>query len=431
MRLLMNVSMVAETVTVGLPPHIAVYRRGSEACLLNTRSLRVLYVAGDSLDTGVVEVPAGFVDVPVLNVPEPSLSTFQVSVTLDCNMACTYCIVAENSWGDIPHKMPLERAVGLSSEADRELPQGGLLYITGGEPLLNWEATSALLSGTRHDLVKVVVTNATLVTPEKASLLAEKHACVLVSIDGDAVAHNATRRYRGGQSTFDCARRGFDLLRTAGCAVGVSLVVGPHNASRLADVADYLLETLAPDSIGIGLPHSTERHVATLNAGLLAEEYGRVFDLVLARPTFVDQIARRLLPFATESFRFRDCSACGSKIVVFPDGTRSNCVSAGPARDLVVSNAKWRGRIPLWLEECEGCAAIGVCGGGCTFDGLSLYDGVDQRNCAITKTLLERFVWALRDATDEQMPSPETKAAVFADLLDRPSALAFSVGHSQ
>lgn len=410
--------------------HIAQFTREDDVCLLNTHSLRTLFVDARWLADRSNTPPGDFLALPPLRAPKPELQVFQIAVTLACNLRCSYCVVHNNVWGDATHTMSRETARELAEEANAVLPPGGLLYLTGGEPLLNWSAAATLLADTRDDLLKVIVTNATRVKPEIASFLAATRTCVLVSMDGDQYAHDSVRHDGRGRGSYDAARRGYDILRGAGCSVGVSLVIGPHNADRLSDVAVHLLETLHPDSLGLGLPHFTSRHARSIDEHRVAAEYGRLYDWVLTQPTFVDQIARRLSPFVNETFRFRDCSACGSKVVVFPDGSRSNCISSGPDH-LGGAADRWLGRTPLDLAECKGCAAMGVCGGGCVFDGLALYGGVDQRNCAVTRVLLEKFIWTLRDATTDPQPGTAVKSAVFNRLLERRSRVAVSVGHSQ
>ena len=59
----------------------------------------------------------------------------------------------------------------------------------------------------------------------------------------------------------------------------------------------------------------------------------------------------------------------GEKLVVFPDGSASNCINhTGNASGLELLDA-WQHELPVYNETCRGCHALGICGGGCIYDG--------------------------------------------------------------
>lgn len=413
-----------------LPSHVHTFERGGKLALLNTLSLKVCYIDRDRFDRGGFRPPPDFFEAPPLQAPEPTLQAIQVSVTGLCNLRCSYCILYSNAceYADGGRMAPA-LAEALVPEINESLPPSGLLYITGGEPLTNWEVARVLLERTRADLVKVLITNGTLVSPGVAAFLAATGTNVLVSLDGPQPLHDRYRRTAGGGPTFEKVRRGYFLLREAGCSVGISLVVGGHNQAGLAGTVAYLLNEFHPDSLGVGLPHYTEFFRTAIDAQSVADEYAEIFALQRRKPVFIDQIARRLKPFVEETFRFRDCSACGSKVVVFPTGARSNCISTGPVADVRHQAEEFDRRMPLRVLECRGCEAIAVCGGGCIYDGMRFFGGVDDRNCLLTKRLLECFVWDLYERTGEEFPTREVKAALYRGLIERRSGMSFSIGH--
>jgi uncharacterized protein len=139
-----------------------------------------------------------------------------VLTTLQCNFACDYCIQGDH--GDYNRqaaKMSLETAARVAEWTEQRLDAvaPGTLALTffGGEPLLNLPVVYYLaerLSQSCRDrgvrLLINVITNGLLLTPEVVDRLVP---CglngVKVTLDGDRDTHNRMRPLRGGQGTFD------------------------------------------------------------------------------------------------------------------------------------------------------------------------------------------------------------------------------------
>jgi uncharacterized protein len=139
-----------------------------------------------------------------------------VLTTLQCNFACEYCIQGDH--GDYNRhaaKMSLETAARVAGWCEERLgsvgPSTFVLTFFGGEPLLNlpvvyylaerlWQACRA------RDVRMIinVITNGLLLTPEVVDRL---HPLglngVKITLDGDRDSHNRMRPLRGGQGTFD------------------------------------------------------------------------------------------------------------------------------------------------------------------------------------------------------------------------------------
>lgn len=165
-------------------------------------------------------VPISLRPAPVLRVPRvPALALdtvwFQVAGTL-CNLTCRHCFISCS---------PTNHGHELMSRADvrRYLEEAGGLgvndyYFTGGEPFLNRELleilTDTLLVGPA-----TVLTNATLITPERAEALAalergSKYSLeVRVSLDGLTPETNDPIR---GEGCFEATVRGMRALARAG-----------------------------------------------------------------------------------------------------------------------------------------------------------------------------------------------------------------------
>jgi sulfatase maturation enzyme AslB (radical SAM superfamily) len=150
-------------------------------------------------------------------VPALALDTvwFQVAGTL-CNLQCRHCFISCGPTNRSHDYMPRDEVRRYLAEAE------GLgvrdFYFTGGEPFLHRE-----LDGILEDALRVgpasVLTNATLITPERARTLAElergsRYALEMrVSLDGLTPEMNDPIR---GEGTFDLTMRGLRFLAAEG-----------------------------------------------------------------------------------------------------------------------------------------------------------------------------------------------------------------------
>jgi sulfatase maturation enzyme AslB (radical SAM superfamily) len=94
-------------------------------------------------------------------------------------------------------------------------------------------------------------------------------------------------------------------------------------------------------------------------------------------------------------------------------------------------NVDWANRIPFYREQCRDCYAIGICGGGCIFDGEAIYgrDRFDERNCHFTRKLLEHFIWDIRDELGDMAVDSRSVNEKYCSLLRRTEGTLLSVGH--
>jgi uncharacterized protein len=139
-----------------------------------------------------------------------------VLTTLQCNFACDYCFQGDHGdYNKTAAKMSLETAervaVWTEERLDTLKPESFVLTLFGGEPLLNlpvayylserlWKASQA--RGVR--MLVNVITNGLLLTPAVVDRLAPYGLnAVKVTLDGDHDTHNRMRPLRGGQGTFD------------------------------------------------------------------------------------------------------------------------------------------------------------------------------------------------------------------------------------
>jgi uncharacterized protein len=139
-----------------------------------------------------------------------------VLTTLQCNFACDYCIQGDHGeYNRTAAKMSMDTAarVGewIEGRMDAVAPGSFALTFFGGEPLLNLpvvyylaERISKACAARGISMVINVITNGLLLTPEVVDRLTPCAPLgVKVTLDGDRDTHNRMRPLRGGQGTFD------------------------------------------------------------------------------------------------------------------------------------------------------------------------------------------------------------------------------------
>jgi uncharacterized protein len=143
-----------------------------------------------------------------------------------CNLACDYCYVyelADQTWRTKPPVMSgavLAAVAGRIAEHLRGHDVGSARVIFhGGEPLLTGPAPiAAALRAIRHAVgpdVQIegrVQTNGTLLTADVLDQLEPLGIRIGVSLDGDALTHDRSRRYASGRGSYEAVARGLGLL---------------------------------------------------------------------------------------------------------------------------------------------------------------------------------------------------------------------------
>lgn len=145
-------------------------------------------------------------------------------LTTACNMQCVYCQARsgfESCYGMMDTSIA-EKAVDFALQS----PEKCLTFeFQGGEPLLNWDILQHIVEYTeahkgRHVVDYSVVTNLSLMTPDRLAFLMKYHVGISTSLDGNAEVHNSNRPFIDGQETFDIVQKQIHYLQEQGVHVG-------------------------------------------------------------------------------------------------------------------------------------------------------------------------------------------------------------------
>ncbi len=346
----------------------AVFQRGDDVAVVHRHSLQKVYVRAAEWERDPAPTLAQFRAHELVK-PDTTPRILQAVLTQACNYRCSYCTVFNNPQPAPSETMSLgvvDDIIGIWNE--RVSANNGLLILHGGEPLMNWKGLTRLVEGV--DANTVLFTNGSLMTPDKAAWLAEHRVNVLVSIDGLPEVHDQQRIDVIGRATSDRTFQGYWNAKDAGCVTGVSLVMGPHNWHRVPETVEEVIDLLEPASLGLNLPHFADNYRdCQLDIDRYAQDMVRLFRLAKERDFYLYPITKFVKHIVQERFKWFDCSAMGEKLVVFPNGNVSNCINyTANANGLELLDV-WKHELPIYNDICRGCHALGICGGGCIYDG--------------------------------------------------------------
>jgi len=156
----------------------------------------------------------------------------QLQVTRDCNLRCKHCYDPGARFLDGGEMSTSECAAVIKEFASFVLlnSRPGVVYITGGEPLIRKDIDELLETCWKHRLATRLLTNGTLIDAKAAEALKASHVtAVQVSIDGLQETHDAIR----GSGGYEDAVAGIRQLVAQEIPVTVMTTAGRHNAREI------------------------------------------------------------------------------------------------------------------------------------------------------------------------------------------------------
>lgn len=388
------------------------------------------------------------------------ISNIVMLVSNDCNYACSYCQIEENMNSEQKKfNMSLETAKRALDIFERNSQKAAkkTISITGGEPLINIKAVKYIISRAKKIPASrvIIFTNGSLVTKELADYFAKNKVLMLVSLDGPEDVHNKVRKGKDGKGTFGASVKGFNLLKQAGCKLGISAVTGVHNKNKMNRVTGFF-DALAPQSVGLNFGHYLlgKKNPTVIKMEEFADMLTPFYKKMREKNIFVENISRFITPFYEERPLLNECQAQGRGFSVDSRGLFGVCksllvsdiISAPLARLRGAFSKepvfkKWAKRSPFNMKQCAECSMIGVCGGGCTYDAYAVNKGdifkIDPRLCGYTEKVLEFLVWDLFEDIKGKIgggiyvPSKKEQERKFLKYYDGSNELQRSVGHEK
>lgn len=295
-----------------------------------------------------------------------------------CPRDCGYCFLQGVSPGEMSRE-EVDRGLDLLGRGPADL----LLY--GGEPFLKPELIRHVVGRVRETGAQINLSIATGGVPVDSSIvgeLAAEDAFIIVSIDGPPSVHNLARPLRNGANSFADAEKAFHVFKSAGCRVGISVTVTERSIAEVTDNFLWLMEHFEPDDMGLNpWLHPLKGGRANplqASSGKILSAVTSCMELAIDRGMYIEQLARRVRPFAGKTPRLKDCASAGGRLVQVPGGTCGTCdcmtvcgdhgVSVGDDRALSELLTSFRDLSPVNFPDCINCPVLMICGGGCRYD---------------------------------------------------------------
>ena len=328
---------------------------------------------------------------------------FILKVASRCNLACEYCYVyqsVDQSWRDQPTRMSRAVAIQTAQRIAEHVRTHALsrleIVLHGGEPLLAGPELLAFICTTLGsampddvELRLYLQTNGTLLDRAVLEVFLEHDVHVGVSLDGDPVAHDASRARPNGHGSHADVECGLRLLRTPPYRhlfAGLLCVVDPERDP--VATYEHLIEH-EPPAIDLLLPHANwstpparATPASTPHGNWLIDVFDRWYD-ARAPETSVrlfEEIIRGLVgqPSRVESIGLQPVQL----VVVETDGSIEQIDALKSAYDgaaqtglhvdsdpfdaaLALPQFVARQIGPAALDEtCQRCELLTACGGG-------------------------------------------------------------------
>lgn len=334
-----------------------------------------------------------------------------IAVTTACNIGCTYCYEE----GTRSQTMSERVIVGVLDWMERRIVQDGIREISpglfGGEPLLYPRLLLRIMDGFAVLRQRYGVTgefysssNGMLLTPELAAALGSRGLTQLqISLDGTAEVHDARRRGKKGQPSFQEALRGIKIAAAHIRNVTVKVNFDRQNRSSigalfdllvaegLQQVVDVKLEAIAHQMPGSRTLHDPG-HVIPPAAVEMADAYLELMLLARQRGLRVRQDTAHTTPCMFSSQH---------GVIIGPDGSIYKCISLVGRPEFKVGTVfaetydteEYERQMDTGkrLVQCyeEACPYIPVCAGGCAYESVVRTGRYDLRYC--TRPHLEAF----------------------------------------
>jgi uncharacterized protein len=357
-----------------------------------------------------------------------------------CNFRCTYCIHFNNleisdrinnpkkfMRFDIA-KETVDRYLEILRSHGKHVAE---INFGGGEPLLAWPVIKQVLEYCRATYSSEfqfhfsINTNASLITPEIASILKEHRVEIASSLDGLREGNDRVRLTKSGSGTFSQIMRGFDALAQAGYPLnGIAVTVTEKNFHELDEsiVNWAVARGMKNVRIDIDVVDIVEVPIEDVVAKLM-----RIRRYAAARgvdvPGFWSRPAENLNTSTLES-RVAFCGAVrGNSMCVDPSGNIYGCGysttqlgSLSEIKSFHAPEAAYhrfvRDHLTGAMEMCKGCMIEGQCGGGCN---------ITQEFARATKTAkIERMCDFYRRMTQEILREQLREATVPDSELFQP-----------
>lgn len=310
----------------------------------------------------------GYIKLPVLS---------EVALTYNCNIRCRFCYAGcTNKETDHLDLDGFKKILDII-RYEAEVPS---VSFTGGEPTTSDSLTELIQYASKKNKMRVnLITNGTLITPEKAKKYAQAGlSSAQVSIESALSSEHDS--ITGVPGSHAASVNGFKALKEAGITVHPHITICGINKDNLKHYPRFCKS--------IGAERFSSNLVIPAGRGgddSLTVSYSEIGDIVKSIQALAADIGIKYMWYSptplclfnpmTAGFGNRGCSACEGLLSVDPKGNVLPCSSwPEPVGNLLEEgfNAVWFNKRCSFIrkkesapEECKECRNFTACQGAC------------------------------------------------------------------
>lgn len=325
-----------------------------------------------------------------------------------CNMACSYCFAQESRSSRVLDADTLMTAIDLVYSHRSSVKV--FTFIGGGEPIVTWKLLRRSIehianksSETGIEYSVRIITNGTLIDPEKARFLAKYHVSVSLSFEILPDVQNEQRPlFLNKTTSFDAVCNGIDILRESHIPFGFRSTITNVNVDRMPDMVRFSLQHF-PE---VSRLHFEPVTIHGLENGFFhsfIKGFIEAFSIGDAAGIFVTN------SFINSYFKIKS-RFCQGEMCLTPGGEMVSCHRHSSDDDSLFKSILI-GRVEkqavqidkeglarateLWdskYDECETCMAKWHCAGKCASIRKSLSIEENHTHCDFIRDLLTQFI---------------------------------------
>ncbi|QQR81482.1 MAG: SPASM domain-containing protein [Deltaproteobacteria bacterium] len=324
--------------------------------------------------------------------------------TMNCNLACDYCFendVREN--GIMKPEMISQTIDWMTQRLTNIRPRELHMTFFGGEPLLHPKAIReisksmwSVCESLNIEMAFGMVTNGVLLTPEFVEeLLPVGFRWIKITFDGDREAHDKKRIKHNREGTFDII---YDNL----CKIAGKLKVsigGNFDNDNYASMFS-LVDRIRQSPFANDIVSARFKPIMKINPDIVSGRDGKVTSFCEVC-SFNDPQINGILALQEKTRstglpvqKRPEIGPCEyhsrHSLTIGPDGSLYKCpafvgvshLAAGHVRDEKY-NAQGETQVtmPKWDEDCESCAYLPNCCGGCRMNSVNKTGSLEVKSC--------------------------------------------------
>ena len=358
---------------------------------------------------------------------KPYISTAYFFITQNCNLACTYCFErqseTENSKSVNMSCDTADAAIRFFSRLAKldmqRFNEKKTVIFYGGEPFFNKKTLYHAIAGIEQAVAEgalpantkmIIVTNGTLLNNADIQFVKEHNITLTFSLDGDSEASSNRLFPDMKTSSWEKATATYKKCRDAGIDLNVACTLTPQTLDRKREILDYFINDVQIKNIGFNA--ILDNDIIRLDAQYderAADFVVSSYDALTRAGITENRTRRRIQVFGARRLCLFDCNAAGGRqIAIAPTGEVGICHEHIMDKKHFITNvheefdpqqssvySEWQRRSPLYMDECQECQAIGVCGGGCVINVERKFDTIwkpDERFCKQTLSIFNQIL---------------------------------------